>query len=84
MPSRRRLSLLLQVGQPAMHQPEIEFLLGFGRADVSGNVQIEVVLPLDLLEAHNPRIAIFFPPLAVGIDDLVDMLGQERVLRFPG
>ncbi len=83
MPSRRRLSLLLQVGQLAMHQPEIEFRLGFGRADVSGNVQIEVVLPLDLLKAHDPRIAIFFPPLAVGIDDLVDVLGQERVLALP-
>ena len=51
------------------------------RADVAGDVQVEVVF-LDLIHLHPAGVAGFFLPELVGVDDFGDVLLAELILAF--
>ena len=60
---------------------EVDLLFAHGRADVAGDVQVEVVL-LDLGHLHAAGVAGGFRAVLVGVDDLLDVLLAQLVLAF--
>ena len=64
-----------------MDSGQVDLLLRFGGADVSGDVQVVVVV-LDLLQRDPAGIALFFLAVLVGVDDFVNVLGQELILSL--
>lgn len=67
--------------QLGMHCCQVDLLLCGRRADVTGDVEVEVVL-LDLRHLHPAGVAGLFLAVLVGVDDLVDVLRLELVLAF--
>ncbi len=65
-----------------MHLRQIDLWFRFRGTDIARDIQVEIVL-FDLLHAHPPGIALYFLwALLIGVDDLVDVFGQQFVLAF--
>ena len=77
----RCLDSVFDLHQCGMGLCEADLLLAHRRADVAGDVQVEVVL-LDLVHLHSAGVAGFFLSELVGVDDLGDVLGRELVLAL--
>ena len=60
---------------------EVNFLFAHRCADVSRDVQVEVVL-LDLGHLHSARVAGFLCAILIGFDDFLNVLGLELILLF--
>ncbi len=62
-----------------MDCPQINLLVGHGRADVAGDVQVKIVL-LDFFLCNSTRVTCFFRAVLIGFDDLLDVLRLKLVL----
>lgn len=60
---------------------QIDFLLGHCRADVAGDIEIEVVF-LDLGHLDPAGVARLLGPVLIGADDFLDVLFGEGFLAF--
>ena len=78
---RCRLDCGLDLLQFRMGRLKVDLRLSHRRADVAGDVQVEVVL-LDLVHLDPAGVAGLFLSELVGVDDLGDVLLAELVLAF--
>lgn len=75
------LNVAFDLQQFLVRHVEVDLLLTHRRADVAGDVQVEVVL-LDLGHLHAAGVAGGFRSVLVGVDDLGDVLLAQLVLAF--
>jgi len=64
-----------------MDHRQIDFLLSDGGADVAGDVEVEVIFS-NLHHLDAARVAWLFLSIAVGVDDLGNVLAAELVLAL--
>src|SRR4051794_40652575 len=69
----------LSLPEPCDGTLEVNFLGGFSGVNVTGDVQVPVVL-LDLIERNNPSVSLNLLPCLEGADDLLNILTPKRVL----
>jgi hypothetical protein len=60
---------------------QIDLHLRLRGADVAGDVEV-VALRLDSIHRDALRVVVFFIPVLVGVDDLVDVLVEKDVLAL--
>ncbi len=81
MLGRRGLDGALDFHQLLVGCLQLDLLIRYCRADVAGNVQVVAFLG-DALHGDALGVAVLFRPVAVGVDDLVDVRLRESVLAF--
>jgi hypothetical protein len=75
------LNCFLDFHEVAVRGGQVDFFLTRRRADVAGDVEVEIVL-LDLRHFDTPEVAWLFFSELMGIDDPGDMLLRQLVLAF--
>jgi hypothetical protein len=70
---------LLYLKELFVYFPEVDLFFRLRRADISGDVQV-VIVSLNFLYGYAAGIAFFFFAMLVGVDDFIDVFGQQCIL----